>query len=224
MTIGVLLVDDHAAVRRGLALLIQSQADMRVVGQAADGREAVQLALRTGADVVVMDIAMPGLDGVEATRQICERRPDTDVLILSVHADAEHVFRGLRAGALGYLVKESAGAELVAAVRCVHQGSRYLGSKIAQPAMESYLHRRLAASLFDGLNPREREVLVQMAAGKSSAEVAERLGLSVPGVESCSQRTMQRLGIAELSSLLALARAQNLDDQDVARRVSGCRR
>lgn len=216
MTIGVLLIDDHAAVRKGLALLIQSQPDIRIVGEAADGREAVQQAVRKYPDVVVMDIAMPVLDGIEATEQIRERCPDTEVLVLSVHADAEHVFRALRAGALGYLPKESAGNELADAVRCVHLGKRYLGSKLSPSAIEDYLRQRHAASPLDSLNARERQVLGLLAAGKSSAEAAEILALPARIVESCRHRMMQRLGIADLPSLLAFAHTHGVPDADGA--------
>lgn len=219
MTIGVLLIDDHAAVRKGLTLLIRNQGDIRVVGEAEDGREGVRQALRKEPDVVVMDIAMPVLDGIDATLLIRDRCPDTEVLILSVHADAEHVFRALRAGALGYLLKESAGNELADAVRCVHLGKRYLGTKISQGAIEDYLRQRHAASPLDSLNAREREVLRLLAAGKSSAEAAEILALPMRSVDCWCHRMMQRLGIADLPSLLAFARDQGV--ADCARQSAG---
>lgn len=205
MTIKVLLADDHAVVRDGLTLVLESQADMRVVGRAADGREAVQQVVETGPDVAVMDIAMPMLNGIEATEQIRDRCPETEVLILSVHSDAEHVFRALRAGALGYVLKESAGAEVISAVRSVHAGKRYLGAKISDTVIEDYLRQRHTASPVEALSARERQVLQLVVEGRTSAEAAELLSLSTKSVDTYRSRMMQKLGISDLPSLVKFA-------------------
>lgn len=205
MTIKVLLADDHAVVRDGLTLVLESQADMRVVGRAADGREAVQQVVETGPDVAVMDIAMPMLNGIEATEQIRDRCPETEVLILSVHSDAEHVFRALRAGALGYVLKESAGAEVISAVRSVHAGKRYLGAKISDTVIEDYLRQRHTASPVEALSARERQVLQLVVDGRTSAEAAELLSLSTKSVDTYRSRMMQKLGISDLPSLVKFA-------------------
>lgn len=138
MGIAVLLADDHVAVRKGVAQVLQSQTDIRVVGAVADGRAAVRQAVALSPDVVVMDISMPMLNGIDATKEIRQRCPDTEVLILSVHSSAEHVLRALHAGARGYVLKESAGSEVVAAVRSVFAHQRYLDAKIADALTGGY--------------------------------------------------------------------------------------
>ena len=139
------MADDHAVVRDGLRSLLEAEGDISVVGEAADGHETVRRVQELNPDVVIMDIAMPKLNGIEATQQIHETCPSTRVIILSMHATAEHIFRALQAGAQGYLVKESAGREVVMGVRAVHSGSRHLSQHISDKVIEDYLHRRQAA-------------------------------------------------------------------------------
>ena len=205
MTIRVLLADDHAIVRDGLKMVLETRSDIRVVAEAADGREAVQLSMGHEPSVAVMDIAMPLLNGIEATEQIRDRCPDTEVLILSMHSNAEHVFRALQAGALGYLLKESAGAELISAVCCVHAGRRYLSGKIADSVVEDYILRRHAASPLQSLSRRERQVLQLVVEGKTSAEAAEILSISPKSVDTYRCRLMQKLGVGDLPSLVKFA-------------------
>lgn len=214
MTIGVLLVDDHAVVRDGLAMVLESQTDIRVVGKAADGRDAIQQALKLVPDVVVMDISMPDLNGIEATELIRDRCPDAEVLILSMHSSAEHVFRALRVGAMGYLLKESAGAEVIDAVRCVHAGKRYLGAKISDTVIDDYIRQRHTASPLDSLSPRERQILQLVVEGRTSAEVAETLSISPKSVETYRSRTMQKLGLGDLPSLVKFAIQHGLTSLD----------
>jgi len=202
------LADDHAVVRDGLRFLLEAQADIAVVGDAADGRQAVRLVQQLRPDVVVMDIAMPELNGIEATQQIRETCPSTQIVILSVHSTTEHVFRALQAGAQGYLLKESAGMEVVNAVRAVHNGRRYLSQRITETVIDNYVRQRQAAEIrspLERLSPREREVLQLIAEGKSSAEIADILSLSPKTIETYRSRLMQKLSISDLPSLVKFA-------------------
>mgnify|MGYP001815396698 FL=1 len=208
MTITVLLADDHAVVRDGLRLLLEAQPDLSVIGDAANGREAVRQVARLCPDVVVMDIAMPELNGIEAAREIGEVCPSTQIIILSIHSTTEHVFRALQAGARGYLLKESVGIEVVNAVRAVHAGHRYLSQKISDSLVDDYVRQRQAAeakSPLARLSPREREVLQLVVEGKSSAEIADTLSLSVKTVETYRTRLMHKLGVSDLPALVKFA-------------------
>ncbi|HEX6795025.1 MAG TPA: response regulator transcription factor [Casimicrobiaceae bacterium] len=203
--IRVILADDHAVVRDGLRVLLEAQADLGVVGSAANGRQAVRLVHELHPDVVVMDIAMPELNGIEATRQIHDAAPSTQVLVLSMHSTTEHIFRALQAGARGYLLKDSAGAEVVDAVRVVHAGRRYLSQKIASAVVDDYISERHRASPLDSLSPRERQILQLVAEGKSSAEAAAMLFLSPKTVDTYRSRMMQKLDVDDLPSLVKFA-------------------
>ncbi len=203
--IRIVLADDHAVVRDGLRVLLQAQPDIEVVGDAANGREAMRLTQQLHPDVVVMDIAMPELNGIEATLQIHDVAPATQVLILSMHSTTEHIFRALQAGARGYLLKDSAGAEVVDAVRVVHAGRRYLSPKIASTVIDDYISERQRASPLDSLSRRERQILQLVAEGKSSAEAAAMLFLSPKTVDTYRSRMMQKLGIADVPSLVKFA-------------------
>jgi len=206
MNISVLLADDHAIVRDGLRLLLEAQPDIRVVGDADDGREAVRQTLQLCPDVAIIDIAMPNLNGIEAARQIHEACPCVQVIVLSMHSTSEHIFQALQAGARGYLLKESAGAEVVAAIRAVQAGRRYLSQKISNQAIDDYLRRREAATgPLDRLSPREWEVLQLVVEGKSSAEIADMLCLSPKTVETYRSRLMRKLGLDNLPDLVKFA-------------------
>lgn len=208
MSITVFLADDHAVVRDGLRALLEAQPDISVIGDAANGREAVRLVAQLCPDVVVMDIAMPDLNGIEAARQISEVCPSTQVIILSMHSTTEHIFRALQAGARGYLLKESAGIEVVNAVRAVHAGHRYLSQKISDWLIDDYVRQRQAAEAkgpLARLSPREREVLQLVVEGKSSTEIAGLLSLSLKTVETYRSRLMRKLGISDLPALVRFA-------------------
>jgi DNA-binding NarL/FixJ family response regulator len=205
MTIRVLLVDDHAIVRDGLRFLLDAHDEFDVVGGAANGRDAVREARELQPDVVIMDLAMPELNGTEATRQIHDSCPSTQVLVLSMHSTAEHIYRALQAGAQGYLLKESAGPELLAAVRTVHAGRRYLSQKIAETMVDDYIRERHASSPLDSLSARERQILQFTVEGKSSAEAARALCLSPKTVETYRSRMMRKLGVADLPALVRFA-------------------
>jgi DNA-binding NarL/FixJ family response regulator len=208
MSITILLADDHAVVRDGLRLLLETQSDMKVVSEASNGRVAARQALRANPDVVIMDIAMPELNGVEAARQIRENCPATKVIILSMHSSSEHIFQALRAGAHGYLLKESAGMEVISAIRAVHAGKRYLSQKIGDQMIDDYIHNREIVeteSPLSKLSTREREILQLVVEGKSSADIAQTLFISPKTVETYRSRLMQKLGINDLPRLIKFA-------------------
>ena len=208
MPIRVFLADDHAVVRDGLRFILEAQSDITVVGDASDGRRAVNQVQKLKPDVVVMDIAMPELDGIEATRQIRKACPLTEIVILSVHSSVEHIFRALQAGAHAYLLKESAGKEVVSAVRSVYIGRRYLSQKIAETMIDDYIRQRQdpePKTPLERLSPREREVLQLVVEGKSSKEIAIILYLSPKSVETYRSRIMQKLNLGDLPSLVKFA-------------------
>jgi len=208
MPIRVFLADDHEMVREGLGLLLDKEADMQVVGKASDGLEAVRQIADIQPDAVVMDIAMPSLNGIEATRRVVEETPQSAVLILSMHATSEHIFQALHAGAKGYVLKESAGRELVEAVRAVVSGKRYITPKIQEMIMEDYVHRReppSGKSPLERLSGREREILQMVVEGKASAQIADTLFLSRKTVETYRSRLMEKLGVRDVPGLVKFA-------------------
>jgi len=217
MSITVFLADDHAVVRDGLRYLLEAQKDITVIGVAANGREAVREVTRLSPKVVIMDIAMPELNGIEATEQICKTCPSTQVIILSVHHSSEHILRALNAGACGYLLKESAGAEVVDAVRAVQTGERYLSRKVSDQIVDIRLSQGKGKEIKDPLTTlslREREVLQLVAEGKTSKEIAEILFLSPKTIETYRSRLMQKLGLKDTAGLVKFAIAQGLTGLD----------
>ena len=204
MSLTVFIADDHAVVREGLGALLSTQPDIRIVGTAMDGREAVTEVLRLKPHVVLLDISMPGLDGIESMRQIIARQRDMAVVILSMHSSAQHVFHALEAGARGYLLKESAGREIIEAVRAVHAGRRFLSPKVAEIVAEG-LGGRSGESPLERLSRREREIIKLVADGHSSAEIARLLNLSPKTVDSYRSRLMQKLHLSDLAGLVKFA-------------------
>jgi DNA-binding NarL/FixJ family response regulator len=202
MLIKVFLADDHAVVRDGLRLLLEAQHDLRVVGEAATGREAVRLVSAACPDVVLMDIAMPELNGIEAARQVRAACPDTQVVMLSMYSTDEHIARAFQAGAIGYVLKESAGVDVVAAVRAASVGHQYLSPKIAR-ALADRSHRDI--SPLDRLSEREREILQLTVEGLSSVQIAQILMLSSKTVETYRSRLMSKLGLHDLPRLVKFA-------------------
>jgi DNA-binding NarL/FixJ family response regulator len=208
MVIRVVLADDHAVVCDGVKALLETQPDMQVVGRANDGRQAIAVAQKSRPDVVVMDIGMPELNGVDATIQLRRLLPATRVVILSVHKTSEHVFRALKAGATGYVVKESAGLEVARAVRAVHAGRRYLSERINDMVAAEFVRLRdtaAALSPLESLSEREREVLQLVVEGHSNATVAARLTLSIKTVETYRSRLMEKLQLKDFSGLVKFA-------------------
>jgi len=217
MSIKIFLADDHAVVRDGLNVLLDTQSDLTVVGAAANGREAVRQVGDLQPDVVVMDITMPELNGIEAAYQIHQSWPQMKVIMLSMHANAEHIVRALQAGACGYLLKDSAGMEVAEAVRSVVAGSRYLSQKISNKVIDEYVHHyngRIITNPLNRLSPRERETLQLVVEGKSSAEIAEILFLSPKTIETYRSRLMQKLGINDIPGLVKFAIQQGLTPAD----------
>ncbi|MCB0166170.1 MAG: response regulator transcription factor, partial [Anaerolineae bacterium] len=196
MKITILLADDHPVVRDGLRLVIDAQSDLEVIGEVDNGLDAVHHATTACPHVIVMDITMPKLNGIEATRQILETCPDSRVIVLSMHASTKHVLWSLQAGAMGYLLKGSASSEVITAIRSVTNGRRYLSRKVAEQIGKDQLHQ-LEKKEIDNplapLSPREREVLQLVVEGKSSAEIAKLLYLSTKTVETYRYRLMQML-------------------------------
>jgi DNA-binding NarL/FixJ family response regulator len=206
MPVRIMIADDHAVVRDGLKMILESQRDMIVVSEARDGREAIAKAETFKPAIIIMDIAMPELNGIEATRIICERSPAVKIIILSMHHTLEHIHRGMQAGAWGYLLKESAGAEVVLAVRAVIKGQRYFGKEVRVPdGIRRVAGRGILKSPLDSLSQREREVLQYVVEGKTSAEIAEILLLSPKSVETYRSRLMVKLGINNIPSLVKFA-------------------
>ncbi len=208
MRISVFLADDHAVVRDGLRSLLEAQPDMRVVGDAGTGRETVSQVARLRPDIVLMDIAMPEMNGIEATQNITKTSPSTQVIILSMYSTAEHVFRALQAGARGFLLKESAGTEVVNAIRAVHANHRYLSPKISDQVFNSYAQKRQTTdseSRLEDLSSREREVFQLVVEGNSSAEIANMLSISIKTVDTYRSRLKQKLGIRDLPGLVKFA-------------------
>ena len=206
--IKVFIADDHAIFRDGLRLLLENAGDIMVAGEAENGHDAVKEVKRLLPDIVIMDIAMTGLNGIEATHQIHESCPSIKVLILSMYSTSEHISRALKAGAVGYLVKESAGRELVDAIHAVHHGHHYLSQKITDTAIDDYLFYKdvsEAKSLLEKLNQREREVLQMVVEGKTSIEIADLLFLSPKTIETYRSRIMQKLGINNIPGLVKFA-------------------
>jgi DNA-binding NarL/FixJ family response regulator len=204
MVIKVLLADDHGVLRDGVQRLLEAHSDIEVVAMVNDGREAVAKAAQLQPDVVVMDITMPGLSGIDATRAMTEKVPKVGVVMLSMHSTVELVRQALLAGARGYLLKESAGREVEKAVRAVAAGRRFLGAGIADKIAAEFPYE-IKRSDIDYLTPREREVLRLVVEGRSSAEAAVILGLSPRSVDTYRARLMDKLKIEDLPSLVKFA-------------------
>ena len=208
MSIKVFLADDHAVVRDGLRMLLEAKGDIVVIGEADNGLDAVKKVIRLQPDVVVLDITMPGLDGIEATERIRQSFPEAGVVILSVHATSEHIFRALRAGARGYLLKESAGEEVVRAVRAVSVGLHYFSRTINETMVEEYIQLKevsVQKSPLERLSIRERDILRLIVEGRSNMEVSDILYISVKTVETYRSRMMKKLGLKDLPSLVKFA-------------------
>jgi DNA-binding NarL/FixJ family response regulator len=208
MPIRILLADDHEVVRDGVRALLEKQADMAVVGEAADGRRAAQLADDLDPDVIVMDVGMPNLNGIDATRRILSAHPQIGVVMLSMHQDESYVLRSLKAGAKGYLLKESLRSDILEAIRAVAQGRSFLTRKISRMMQEDYIQEMEQRGLEDSyelLTGREREVLQLAAEGKPNKEIAGELNISLTTVETHRTHILQKLGLHSVPELILYA-------------------
>ncbi len=213
MSITVLLADDHTVLREGLKLLLESQEDIKVIGDVTNGRDAIRQAAKLKPEVIIMDISMPELNGIDATYQIIEDHPSTKIIILSMHSASEHILRALKAGAKGYLLKESAGKEVVDAVRAVHNGRRYLSQKISDDLIDTYIEKYEVCdpdNPLSRLSPREKEILQLVVEGKSSTEIANIVFLSPKTIETYRSRLMQKLNVSDVLGLVKFALRHNL--------------
>jgi two-component system, NarL family, response regulator NreC len=208
--IRILLADDHAMVRQGFRMILAAQADMEIVGEAGNGREAVTLAAELTPDVVVMDVAMPELNGIEATRRITGASPRTRVLALSMYKDSVYVREILRAGARGFLLKDAIDRDLLAAVRSVAAGEGYLSPAVSEAVLSDY--RRSVTDPIDLLSSREREVLQMIAEGKTNKDIATTLKLSVYTVDAHRGRIMEKLNMHSVGELVRFAVRKGLID------------
>lgn len=206
--IRVLVADDHAIVREGIRAILAAQQDIEVVGEASTGRETVDKALSIVPDIVVMDIAMPDLDGLEATRLIRQANPSIKVLALTMHDSESYFFEAMRAGAAGYVLKEAAGADLLSALRAIHRGGIFLHPQVAEKLVSDYLTRVDAGeerTRYDGLTERERQILKLIAQGKTSQEIADILFLSVNTVQTHRMHIMDKLNLHNRAELIRYA-------------------
>ncbi len=207
-TIRILLADDHVVMRRGIRALLERRPDFQVVAEAGDGREAVELTETHSPHVVVADIAMPNLNGIEAARQIVQKSPQTAIVILSMHSDESYVLRALRAGARGYLLKDSPESDLINAILAVHAGKAFFSPSISKMLVEDYmrqLQQRGADDSYELLTMREREVLQLLAEGKSNKDVATILNLSIHTVETHRSNILQKLNLHGTPELILYA-------------------
>ena len=213
MTIRVFLADDHTIIREGLAALLETDAEIEVVGSAANGRDAVQQIRLLNPAVAILDISMPDMNGIEAARQIRERAPQVQILILSMHSTAEHVFQALEAGVHGYILKESAAKEIIQAVQMVDAGRRFLSPSVAEVVAKK-LHTGIDINPLASLSKREREILQLVAEGNSSAQIAKRLSLSSKTVDTYRSRLMQKLGLKDVGGIVRFALQHHLISLD----------
>ena len=206
----ILLADDHAVVRSGFRMILASQSDMEVVGEVSNGRDAVEQAASLQPDVVIMDVTMPELNGIEATRRLADCAPRSRVLALSMHKDSVYVREILRAGACGYLLKDSGEGDLVNAVRAVARGEAYLSSAVSDAVLTDY--RKHVTNPIDLLSSREREVLQMIAEAKTNKEIAVVLNLSVYTIEAHRGRIMEKLNLHSTGELVRFALRNGLID------------
>lgn len=205
MTISIVIVDDHAIMREGLSQVLAQEPGLAVTGTSGDGRQSLKLIGELRPDVVILDISMPGLNGIEVARQVRELWPACAVVMLSMHASSEYVFQAMEAGARGYLQKESSARDIVDAVRAVAAGRRYLGPGIAEVVAEHLASRKAGDHPLALLSRREREILQLVAEGHSSAEIGALLFLSPKTVDSYRSRLMGKLGLADVPALVKFA-------------------
>lgn len=207
MAINVVLVDDHAVVRDGLKALLEANPEIKVVGDAATGLQALEKVNALEPDIVIMDISMPEMNGIEAIRKILVEHPEVRVIVLSMLGTADHVFHALEAGARGYLLKESAGRDVMEAVQLVSTGEMYFSQPITRTMVDDYMRARVEsdANPLESLSMRENEILCMVVEGKTSAEIGRSLHLSPKTIDSYRSRMMQKLGLSDMPELIKFA-------------------
>jgi DNA-binding NarL/FixJ family response regulator len=208
MSITVFLADDHKMVREGFRLLLQTHPDIRVIGEAGTGWDTVKQVKSLKPEVVLMDIAMPELNGIEATEQICEACPSIKIIILSMYSTSQHIFRAIKAGARGYILKECAGDDVITAIHTVYRGQIFLCKEISETVVRDYIQNRDMAEALGPLarlSDREKQILQLLVEGTSNAKIAELLFLSPKTVETYRSRLMEKLGISGLPGLVKFA-------------------
>jgi two-component system response regulator NreC len=206
--IRVLLADDHAIVREGVKMILAKEPDFEMVGEAEDGQQALDLVERMKPNVVVMDISMPGMGGIEATQQVKERHPGVNVIALTMHEDESYVFKLLRAGASGYVLKRAAAQDLVQAVRSAAKGEAFLYPSVARKVVEDYLKRVETGEereRYDGLTEREKEILTHIAQGLSNQQIAQKLYISIKTVQTHRAHILEKLGLHDRTELVRYA-------------------
>lgn len=213
--IRILLADDHNLVRAGIRALLQSIANVQIVAEASDGHAALQLVAAHRPTIAMLDVAMKGMNGIEATARIVKEFPETRVIILSVHANEEYVRQALRAGARGYLLKDAAVAELELAVNAVARGETYLSPAVSKHLVNDFARREAGATPFEQLTPRQREILQLIAEGRTTKEIAQRLGISIKTVETHRAQLMERLDIHDITGLVRYAIRMGIVPPDV---------
>jgi len=212
--IKILMVDDHAILRDGIRALLSVHDDIEIVGEASEGKEAIEKVQELVPDVVIMDIAMPGMDGLEATRRIRKKNPRTKVLVLTQHDNKEYVLSVIKAGAAGYVPKRALGSELVSAIRAVRQGDSFLYPSAAAALIEDYLQQAEGEEPYDRLTAREREILKLIADGHTSREIADMLFLSLKTVLGHRTKIMEKLNLHNRTELIKYAIRKGLVSMD----------
>ena len=214
--IRVLIADDHAIVREGIRMILAMQDDIEVVGEAADGGEAIEKAEKLSPQVILMDISMPGLGGLEATLEILKRKPESKILVLTQYDNTEYIYRFLKAGAAGYLLKKAVGSDLVSAIRAVSQGKSFIDPTVADQVIKGFLEKPEAKDevIYDNLSDREKQVLKLIAEGYTMQQVADTLILSVKTVMTHRTNLMEKLGIHNRTELIKYAIRNGLVSND----------